>query len=301
MRTIIINKGIPASGKTTESKRMMRENPGKYKRVNKDDLRAMIDNGHWTRKLENFTISVRDAIVEKALIQGYDVIVDDTNFAEKHYKAICSIAKRIGDVRVIERFFEVPLKEALKRNAARENPVPEEAIYHMYNKHVKNKKMEIRDVYFEPNIKKILTSKDLDSTKLPAVIFDVDGTLAHNYGGRSPFDGTRVLEDTPDMDVIELAKMFKEKGYVVLVVSGREDLCQEDTETWLKVNEVPYDAIFMRKSKDYRKDFVIKREIYEEHIGPYYNVFYVVDDRPQVCRVWREMGLMVLQVNDLDF
>lgn len=36
-------KGLPASGKSTYAKELVLKSPGKYKRINKDDLRAMVD------------------------------------------------------------------------------------------------------------------------------------------------------------------------------------------------------------------------------------------------------------------
>jgi hypothetical protein len=84
-------------------------------------------------------------------------------------------------------------------------------------------------------------------------------------------------------------------------MSGREDTCQADTETWLKTYDIPYDAIFMRKAGDGRKDAVTKKEIYTESVEPYYNVKYVLDDRNSVVNMWREIGLTCLQVNFGDF
>ncbi len=296
MRTIFMLKGIPASGKSTWAKQQIQKYPGKYKRINKDDLRAMMDDNQWSRKNEAFTIGIRDDIIAVALAKGYDVIVDDTNFNEAHYASICERAKRTGDVRVLEKYFELSLKGAIDRNEKRLNAVPVGVIHQMYNKHVKNKRIESRDVYYEPVRKEALVS--FDSSKKTAVIFDVDGTLAHNYENRSPFDNNRVLEDSPDPHVIELAKIFKDRGLAVVVVSGREDVCKEDTVLWLQANDVPFDEIHMRKAKDYRKDSFVKKEIYEEHIRPYFNILYVLDDRRVCVHMWRDQGLTCLQVDE---
>jgi len=40
---VIILKGLPASGKTTWAKKFVQENGGLYKRISKDDLRAMAE------------------------------------------------------------------------------------------------------------------------------------------------------------------------------------------------------------------------------------------------------------------
>lgn len=60
--------------------------------------------------------------------------------------------------------------------------------------------------------------------------------------------------------------------------------------------------LFMRATADKRKDTVVKREIWGRHIAEKYNVLFVIDDRPSVCRCWRyEVGLPVFQVNDREF
>ena len=48
---LIMTKGLPASGKSTWAKQYLDDNPG-TKRVNKDDLRAMLDNGKWSKRNE---------------------------------------------------------------------------------------------------------------------------------------------------------------------------------------------------------------------------------------------------------
>ena len=53
----------------------------------------------------------------------------------------------------------------------------------------------------------------------------------------------------------------------------------------------------MRKTDDSRKDSIIKKEIFLEHIDKEYNVMSVFDDRPQVIRMWRDLGLFVFDVN----
>ena len=57
----------------------------------------------------------------------------------------------------------------------------------------------------------------------------------------------------------------------------------------------------MRQNSDRRPDDVIKAEIYETCIEPYYNVLYVFDDRDRVVKMWREKGLTCLQVAEGNF
>jgi hypothetical protein len=56
----------------------------------------------------------------------------------------------------------------------------------------------------------------------------------------------------------------------------------------------------MRHNGDYRKDVVVKEEMYNDHIKGKYNVTVVIDDRLQVCRMWHRLGLPLLRVGDPD-
>jgi predicted ABC-type ATPase len=67
MTTLYMTKGLPGSGKTTWAKEMVSKSKGSVKRVNKDDLRAMLDAGEWSKENEKFVLKVRDFIIEKAL------------------------------------------------------------------------------------------------------------------------------------------------------------------------------------------------------------------------------------------
>ena len=84
MLKMIMTKGLPASGKSTWAKKMIDNNPGVYKRANKDDLRMMLDNSKWSKSNEKFVLQIRDEIILQSLVNGKHVIVDDSNFAPIH-------------------------------------------------------------------------------------------------------------------------------------------------------------------------------------------------------------------------
>ena len=71
MRTITLPKGIQASGKTSWTMDQLFKYPGKYKRISRDHLRVMFDNGRQSVQNEKFIDSARDILVEQALIEGY--------------------------------------------------------------------------------------------------------------------------------------------------------------------------------------------------------------------------------------
>lgn len=297
IRTIVVCKGIPASGKTTWAIEQLMRYPGKYKRANRDSLRAMLDGDRHDWDNEKFVVALRDTIIEKALIEGFDVIVDDTNLKNTVWTEICNIARNIGNVRVMEKYFPVDLKEALKRNSERERKVPEEVIENFFKKYINNKTVEVRDEFFPQTIP---GNPEKDPNKVDVVLCDIDGTVAL-HTGRSPYDMTRVLEDIPNEPVCDLVRAVS-KVYPIIFVSGREDCAMEDTKIWLGDNSLTYMNMFMRKTGDSRKDVIIKREIYERDIAPHFNVKFVIDDRKQVVDgCWRAVGLCCLQVAPGEF
>jgi hypothetical protein len=57
----------------------------------------------------------------------------------------------------------------------------------------------------------------------------------------------------------------------------------------------------MRLLGDQRKDSVVKREIFDREVRDHYRIVGVFDDRAQVVRMWRSLGLTVFQVAEGDF
>ena len=134
--------------------------------------------------------------------------------------------------------------------------------------------------------------------KEQAIIVDVDGTLADMRGVRGPFEWDKVSQDKPHQDIIDLVKdLYNLEKYKVIITTGRDGICEKDTRQWLLDHGVFFDEFYIRKAGDFRKDSVIKSEIYIDHIRPKYDIKYVIDDRDQVVNMWRDIfGLRVLQV-----
>lgn len=275
---LLMLKGLPGSGKSTYARELAKNG---YVRVNKDDLRAMLNDGKWSKTNEKFVIAVRNAIVTNALAEGKSVVVDDTNFSERHRSFLSQLAKDM-DATFETKFFDVPLEECIKRDLKRANSVGEKVIRQMHDQFLR-----VKETYEPP-------------TDLPMVaIFDLDGTLAL-MSGRSPYDWTKVDEDQINEPVARTLEILKENLEIV-ILSGRDSVCREATEKWLKYNCIPFKELFMRAEGDMRKDSIVKRELFEEHIRERYDVQCVFDDRDQVVKMWRDMGLPCFQVAEGDF
>ncbi|MFA9289478.1 MAG: AAA family ATPase [Weeksellaceae bacterium] len=279
MKSVIMMKGLPGSGKS----KWAHENcDAETVRVNKDDIRAMM-GGDFSKSKENITLNVRDALVREALSKNKRVIVDDTNFNPIHEETLRSIAKEY-DARFIVHYIDTPVDECIKRDAKRANPVGRDVIMDMYRKYVKQ-----------------VPKESLFDESLPyAIIVDVDGTLAHMID-RSPYDYSKVDTDIVDIRIRGIVRIHTNSGCKVIIVSGRKDECYEQTRQWLHNHGVPFDELHMRKVDDNRADYIVKKEIYDEHIKDKYNILFVLDDRDQVVRMWREEGLKCLQVAEGNF
>lgn len=278
---ILMLKGLPASGKTTHARELVDKG---YVRVNKDDLRSMMDNGKWSKGNEERVLRLRDQIIRVAVNSGSNVVVDDTNFEDRHRERIAALAEEDGaDLEVL--FIDTPLEECISRNEKRANKVPVSVIVAMHNKYI----APLRNTLVEQ-----------DREKDECIIVDVDGTLAHidDKNPRSPYDGSRAHEDLLDDAVANVAGMAYQNGYKVIILTGRSAEHLEVTKTWLEANGVNYDEIYVRADGDKRKDTVVKEELFRAHVLPRFYTKYVIDDRPSVCRMWRSLGLKTLQVGD---
>ena len=288
MQKIIMLKGLPASGKSTWAKEKINENSN-YIRINKDDIRESI-TGKWTSKKEKIVISIRNSLIKTGISLGKNVIIDDTNLNPKHEQSLKTLAQELGvEFEINDSFFMFFVEECVERDIKRDKSVGYKVIYKMYY-----------DYLFQDPSKKIVNSSN---KKRRCVICDIDGTLAHNYGGRNIYDLTRVKEDTPDPLVCAvldgLDSTFGIDYLDIIIVSGREDDCRKETEEWLYHNMIPYKALYMRKSGDKRDDAIVKEEIYKEFIEPEYCVLGVIDDRNKVVRMWEKLGVKVMKVGGL--
>jgi predicted kinase len=287
---LVICRGIPASGKSTYAQAWVAAGE-KRVRVNRDDIRfQMYGVYHGEQVNEELVTRVEDAMIEAALKQYNSAIVDDTNIKQAYVKRIADIGHRF-QIPVEIKTFYISLDEALARNAARDRKVPEDVIRKMYQSLKSSGEVDITpgrvytpDTYVPP----------VDG--LPAILVDIDGTIAHNDGHRSFYDWMKVGGDDPIREVIDIVRWAYDYGYAVIVMSGRDGECREVTEEWLTEHKIPYDEFHMRAAGDQRKDSIVKRELFDAHVRPFYDVKFVLDDRDQVVDMWRQMGLRCLQV-----
>ena len=281
MLTVYFTIGLPASGKSTWAKTKVDKSPNGIKRVNKDELRAMLDNSYFSKGNEKFVLNMQDLIIKAALAEGKHVIVDNTHLAPKHEARIRELIKGLAVLEIVD-FRHVPLETCIERDLKRFNSVGEKVIRDMYNQFIA-----------PPRAPKPIYNPNLPD----AIICDLDGTLAL-IRDRNPYDASLCEQDLVNEPV---RSILQTSGKAIVFVSGREDKYKPQTLAWLDQHDIKFDRLYMRKSGDLRKDSIVKQEIYEQLILNQYNVAFVLDDRDQVVRVWRDLGLTCLQVDYGDF
>tara|TARA_R100001509_G_C4835653_1_gene204776 strand:+ start:484 stop:993 length:510 start_codon:yes stop_codon:yes gene_type:complete len=164
------------------------------------------------------------------------------------------------------------------------------------------------------------------------VIFDLDGTLANidvrrdksmKPNGKLDWDIFAAPDsiknwDKPNDPVIQMAKLFHQDGFKIVIFSGRNDRGFDATIDWLIWWDVPFDLLVMRpdKFKDkswpiadgnpatpdmrFMPDEILKKKMLDTFVD-INDVFLVVDDRDKVVKMWRDLGLNTFQVAPGDF
>lgn len=328
MLQCVMTIGIQASGKSTWAKKWVAEKPGERKRVNRDDLRMMLDVGAFSPENETFIQKTRDAIILQSLRAGKSVVIDEMNMRADSFKKTCDLVEKAGlSAIVMEKPFDVSLNDAVERDAARGKQgghcVGEHIIRNVWEKHIGKygKVREARQQVVSPANGIAAETIEWIAGLPTAIICDLDGTFAL-MGDRSPYDASRCdIVDRPNTSVVECVKAMHRYGVEIIFMSGREAKDRAATERFIAQHalflDLPSDTcnwpieapapsviphhLFMRATADQRKDSIIKRELFDAHVRGKYNVLFCLDDRNQVVDNWRQMGLTCFQVQEGNF
>ena len=142
------------------------------------------------------------------------------------------------------------------------------------------------------------------------IVFDIDGTVA-DVTHRRQFVASKpknwaewnagMSRDPVHEDIKRIYEVFRAAGARIIFCSGRGDETREVTEKWLADNGFEFEALFMRRKRDYRQDSIVKVELLEQIRQWHGEPALWFDDRTQVVDAIRAQGVRVLQVAPGDF
>lgn len=284
--------GPPASGKTIYANTLISED-NEIIRINQDEQGK-------EQHFENFL---------KAVENKQDIVIDRMNFNKVQRNKYLTPAKKAGyEVHII--VFHEPYDTCLTRCIQREShpTIKDEisakkALYCFFSKYERVEDNEADLV--------IRNGWDEREDKIKCIVCDLDGTLANinhrlcfvkekKKDWKSFFDN--LIHDKVNIWCKAILNGLNE-SYLIIYATGRPEECLNDTKKWLESNCLSYPGykLFSRLSKDYRRDDIVKEIILEFEILTRYNILFVIDDRPSVCRMWRKHGVVVLQCQDKEF
>lgn len=141
-----------------------------------------------------------------------------------------------------------------------------------------------------------------------AVIYDFHGTLAdvadikHLVFDKKYDEFYERSLLCPHIEpTVRAARQSYEDDYHNILLTGMPRRYEAGLRTWLHVNEVPMDLIYMREESDgFLKDFVIKHRKYVQIVDLGYYVVRAWEDSPGVINLWGKLGIETVVVPGWD-
>lgn len=284
MPVAYILRGLPASGKSTLRNRMIDEGKASLY-LNKDELRY-----HMPELNERQIHTLFCEKLRLACTTGENIILDNTHLHT--YTDFTKILNEHGYI-IEEIFLDTPIQTCINRDIVRG----------LAGKRHTGKSVIIKMAMDAGLLGDIEQLPNYKSRK--AVIFDLDGTLFNiehrrQYVLEKPKNWDMFFAGIKDDTVYDaVADLYHTTPHTKIMVSGRGDEHRKITEQKLEQHGfTDHFALFMRSRGNREDDDIIKERIYLNYIKPYFDVQWVVDDRPRIIRMWKRQGLFTLQVGD---
>ena len=314
MTKLIMLKGLPASGKSTRAREILKNN-GNFVRLNKDDLRIMLHSNKWSGKNEKITMNVQRVMAKELLLNNTNVIIDDTNLSKRHRQSWEDLCKEVGAKFSMENLSKrINLLELFDRDDERKSHIE------VHSAIIKTDASVGRHVIVALGLQNdLLNHRNFGDGTKKWIVCDIDGTIADlHHRLHYVKDGERnwkdffneMSKDTVIEEIRDMIIEYKKKGHPIIFVSGRPDSHRKETKEWLEnvafkdisfLEGEDYATILMRRSTDHRLDTDVKEDILKNFLKVG-NVECVIDDRPRVIKMWRSHGLTVHDVGSgVDF
>lgn len=269
---------------------------------------------------EQQVTALQQKLVDDALSSGKTVYNDDTNLNSRFLPSIVQQAQK-HNVSIEQEHFDVPVETCKERNEIRGQNggrlVPEEAIDRMakngYGEDGRIKRfylganttfaydragVEGEDTIAEYNKQQ---QEVLGQPKNAVMLVDMDGTLAdvrplsdkymagkkrnfHRFHTESEFS-------PPNEDAVNIVRESHDNGIPVIITTARSSNYAQSTINWLKNNDIPASALFMRKKGDFRKDYEAKTDMFNEIRSQGMEPVHFIDDNPQAIEAWEMQGI----------
>jgi predicted kinase len=139
MNTLIVTRGLPASGKSTRAIAWVAEDSEHRARVNRDLLRLMMHGRRMGDRPHEDAVTVAAHAAIAALLQtGRDVVVDDTNLNPNVMENLGCLALAAGAKLVVWDMTDVTVDECVRRDLMRPpaQSVGEDVIRGMHAKYL---------------------------------------------------------------------------------------------------------------------------------------------------------------------
>lgn len=273
-------KGLPGSGKTEYAKKLIDDQPGKYARISKSDIRRQFFGDKWSKQIETAVVRFRNRLIRESLEIDMSVIVDDMNLHESHIDSINNIVETFKAAKAglvipitVKDITDVPIDVCINRDLKREHSVGEQTIRRLHAKYIEaNEESRWQDDY----------------EKSDSIIVDLEGSA---FIGDKSMESNRPIED--------LVSRFSSTHKVYFISDQHEkfrDRIEAKIESSLGVHHF---KLLMRPDGDKSPEDAMKRKMYVERISEVSNVAFVVDDRPSSVRMWQGCGLFVFKVGPM--
>ncbi len=290
-------QGPPCSGKSTWANKFKELFP-ECVIVNRDSIRLSVGNGKYTHNKEDEVSEIERDMVVNAMIDNVEFIIsDNTNLNPKYLPKWYDLASKYG-YEVVEKEFYISFGEAMKRSKKRKEDgglyISSSVMESFYKRYYKEKLEEEMTDYR-------INNSDKFNDELPnCVICDLDGTFAM-HTGRTPFEWERLDEDVADERLHKILNVLCAFGVNVFFLTGRTDEVREQTDRWIRKNFGSHYKLIMRDRNDWSSGEVCKKKLYEENIKGKYNVICSFEDSNKCVEMWRNEGLLTLQVQNGDY